>query len=95
MKFSSLERRLKDLEEAAYAGWIPSIDANGNRAWIRGHGCGIKFLREITKWQCNCGKLPEDLQEQANLWAMAEVDGTNFGEIARMNRQVSRDILGL
>jgi hypothetical protein len=95
MKLYSLERRLEDLEGAAYAGWIPSTDANGNRAWIRGHGCGIKFLREITEWQHNGGGLPEDLHNQVNLWARAEADGTNFGEIARMNRQISRGILGL
>lgn len=95
MKLSSLERRLDDLEGAAYASWIPSTDANGMRVWIKGRGCGIKFLREITKWQCDGGGLPKDLQEQAKLWARAEVDEANFSEIARMNRQVSRDVLGL
>lgn len=95
MKLSSLERRIEELEEAAYAGWIPSTDANGNRTWITGCGCGIKFLREITNWQRDGGELSEVLQEQVNLWAMAEVNRANFGEIAKMNRQVSRDVLGL
>ena len=95
MKLSSLERRLEDIEEAAYAGWIPSIDANGMRVWIKDRGCGIKFLREITRWQHDGSELSQDLQKQVNLWARAEVDGANFGEISRMNRQVSRDVLGL
>lgn len=95
MKLSSFERRLQDIEDVVYAGRISSTDANGNQAWIKGRGCGIKFLREITKWQRDGGELPEDLLEQVNLWARAKVDEASFGEIAKMNRQVSRDILGL
>jgi hypothetical protein len=85
----------KSLPMSALAGWIPSADANGNRAWIKGCGSGLRFLRQITKWQRYGGGLPEDIQEQTNLWAKAEVDGANFGEIARMNRLVSRNLLRL
>jgi hypothetical protein len=99
MKAYALNRRLNDLESTAYAGWIPSTDINGNRAWIKGHGSGIKFYRDLLeaghgRHYPTLDELGEDLRQLVDLWSRAEVDGDNFGGIARANRELARRILG-
>jgi hypothetical protein len=91
----NIRKRLGEIEGVANAGSIPSTDANGNRTWIRGRGCGILFMREILRWRRDGGELAGDLLEQTQLWARAEVDGDIFGGIARANRQEARRILGI
>lgn len=91
----AIRKQLSEIATGANAGAIPTTDANGNRTWIRGHGSGLRFLREITKWQRDGGKLSADLYGQVQLWSQAEVDGSNFGEISRMNRTAARKVLGL
>ncbi len=91
----SLRQRMDVLATEAHKGWIPSTDTTGNRAWIKGRGCGILFMREILKWRRDGGELAGDLLEQTQLWARAEVDGEDFGDIARANRVEARKVLGL
>jgi hypothetical protein len=86
MKLDSLKQRIEE---------IPSTDANGNRAWIKDRGCGIRFMFEILKWQRDGGELSQDQQEQLDLWSRAEVNREKFGDIARANRELARDVLGL
>jgi hypothetical protein len=100
MKLDSLLRRIDELEVTENAGAIPTTDNAGNKTWIRDRGCGIKFMREILAASHDSGyptlaELPEDLQEQVDLWSRAEVDGSDFGAIARSNRELARHILGL
>ena len=99
-KIDKLASRIGDLEVKVHAGWVPSITKTGERAWIRGRGSGLQFLRELTKWMRDNeypapDTLPEDLREQVDLWSRAEVDGSNFGELARMNRTQARRVLGI
>jgi hypothetical protein len=95
MKLDSLKQRIEELQSVARSGWIPSTDANGNRAWIKDRGCGIRFMFEILKWQRDGGELSQDQQEQLDLWSRAEVNREKFGDIARANRELARDVLGL
>jgi hypothetical protein len=88
-KVDSLRVRLLELEDNVHAGSIPTTSADGQRAWIEGGGCGLSFLCNLTKGMRD----HDELRVQCELWARAEVDGSNFGEIGRMNRQVSRDVL--
>jgi hypothetical protein len=96
-KVDKLTARLGDLEAEVHQGWVPSSTPDGERAWIKGRGSGIRFLRELTLWMRDHAQdeLPDDLREQVDLWSRAEVDGSGFGEIARMNRTQSRRFLGL
>jgi hypothetical protein len=91
----ALRKQLDELADVANRGAIPSSDANGNRAWIRGRGCGIVFMREIIHAQRNKLPFTADQLEQIDLWSRAEVDTDRFGGIARANRELARDILGL
>ena len=97
----SLASRLGDLEAEVHVGWIPSTTLDGERAWIKGRGSGIEFLRQLTLWMRDHSypaaleALPDDLREQVDLWSRAEVDGPNFGEIARMDRTQARNVLGM
>ena len=95
-----IRRRACEIEAKVHAGWIPSTTKTGEPAWIRGRGSGLQFLRELTEWMRDNeypapGDLPEDLREQVDLWSRAEVDGSDFGEIARMNRTQARRVLGI
>jgi hypothetical protein len=97
----SLASRLGDLEAEAHVGWVPSSTPDGERAWIKGRGSGLQFLRELTRWMRDnqypaaLEALPDDLREQVDLWSRAEVDGPEFGEIARMDRTQARHVLGM
>jgi hypothetical protein len=77
------------LEDNVHAGRIPTTSMDGQRAWIEGRGSGICFLRNLTKGMRD-NDIPGELRVQCELWARAEVDGSNFGEIARMCRDQSR-----
>jgi hypothetical protein len=91
-----IRKRLSEIEDKANGGAIPSTDANGNRAWIRGRGCGIRFMFEIMHAERNGIAFTEDQQEQLDLWSRAEVDSREkFGDLARANREKARDVLGL
>jgi hypothetical protein len=86
-----IRRRACEIEARVHVGWVPSTTETGERAWIQGRGGGLQFLRELTEWmrdnECPASDdLPGDLREQVYLWSRAEVDGSNFGELARMNR---------
>jgi hypothetical protein len=99
-RLESLRRRIDELEASENAGSIPTTDKSGKRAWIRGRGCGIKFMREMLELSHDGSypsqaELSEDLKEQLDLWSRAEVDGQEFGAIARSNRELARDIRGL
>ena len=99
-KIDKLASRIGDLEAEVHAGWIPSTTKTGERAWIRRRCSGLGFLRELTKWMRDNeypapDTLPKDLREQVDLWSRAEVDGSDFGEIARMNRTQARRVLGI
>jgi len=93
-----IRRRACEIEARVHVGRIPSTTKSGERAWISGRGSGLQFLRELTEWMRDneypaSDTLPEDLREQVDLWSRAEVDGSNFGELARMNRIQARRAL--
>jgi hypothetical protein len=91
-----IRRRLNDIEDLANVGAIPTSDNDGNRAWIRGRGCGIRFMFEIIKARHDGTAFTEDQQEQLDLWSRAEVDSREkYGDLARANREMARDLLGL
>jgi hypothetical protein len=94
MKRSSLERRLEDLEDVAYAGWIPTTDRTGARTWIKDRGCGIRFMFEVLKWRHDGGELTAEMKEELDLWSRAESD-ERHGAIIRANRELARNVLGL
>jgi hypothetical protein len=91
----NLRRRLNDTEGMANVGAIPTTDANGARTWIRGRGCGIRFMFEVMKARYDKAALTEDQMRELDLWSRAEVDREKYGDIARANRELARDILGL
>ena len=95
-----IRRRACEIEARVHVGWVPSTTKTGERAWIRRRCSGLGFLRELTKWMRDNeypapDDLPEDLREQVDLWSRAEVDGSDFGEIPRMNRTQGRRVLGI
>jgi hypothetical protein len=89
MTISSLRTRLADLEAQTHRRRVPTTTLAGQRVWIEGGGCGLRFLRNLTKAMRDNDILGE-LRVQCELWARAEVDGPNFGEIARLNRAQAR-----
>ncbi len=97
---ADLERRLKGLKSRLGEDGILTTDENGERTWIRGQGCGIRFMFELLKFGhdhkgSSFSDMPKDMQEQIKLWSRAEVDGDDFGALARSNREAAREILGL
>jgi hypothetical protein len=94
-RIDSLRARLLVLEDNVHAGRIPTTSADGQRAWIDGGGSGLSFLRFLTLAMrdggtADCLQGDDDLRAQCELWARAEVDGSDFGEIARMCRAQAR-----
>lgn len=81
--------RLLELEYNVQAGRIPTTSADGQRAWIEGGGCGLRFLRNLTNAMRD-HDIPNSLRAQSDLWSRAEVDGPKFSEIARMCRDQAR-----
>lgn len=88
-RIDHLMARLLELEDNAHAGRIHTTSADGQRAWIEGGGCGLSFLRNLTKGMRD-NEIPGDLRQLCDLWSRAEVDGPKFGEIARMCRDQAR-----
>ncbi|OPY53390.1 MAG: hypothetical protein A4E48_00789 [Methanosaeta sp. PtaU1.Bin060] len=98
---AGIEKRVSELEAAETAGAIPTTDCTGARTWIKGQGCGIRFMHDILELSKYSGEypsideIPEALAAQVYLWSRAEVDGGKFGDLARSNRELARHILGL
>jgi hypothetical protein len=94
-RIDSLRIRLQDLEDKSRQGWIPTTAPDRTRTWIMKSGSGLEFIRKITIAMRDSNPLSEDQQEQCDLWSRAEIDGYNFGEIARMCRSLARHVLGI
>jgi hypothetical protein len=88
-----LKQRADDIVTRAHADQVPTTTSTGERVWLKVGGSGLSFLRNLTKAMRD-NTIPGDLRQQCELWARAEVDGSDFGEIARMNRTQARRAMG-